>query len=568
VPSARAYESTLGDKPALHRAGTGEDIPDTARARLRQWFFSDNWMSVLAVAIVVVAPLLLIVPLATHGGVYSNFGDGAANELSVQNAVHLHQTVGPYDRFGWFHPGPMLFYLMAIPYALMSWNGAGLEVGAGLINLAAAVGIVALVARRAGGKAALGTAALVCAYEFVLGAQHITNVWGPEVIVVPAALFFLLCADLATGGIWSLVGAVAVGSLLVQTEIGTGSAVALGVLSAICARVILWLKAGTFWQSLRQSIWPGVVAFVVGLIVWAPPVWQQLTGNPGNLGAVFGYFLHTHGHHSVGEVFSALATGMLAPVVGLFGNHGSSHHSHVEMAILFIAVAALATFCWQRRQWLAFALAAGIFPVAAVFSLSLFRVEGAIFDYVLLWTGALTLSAGIALVICLTAPRRPVAGLRARNDRARFLGALIFASCAVVSGWRLSDSAFRVKPGAGYVNITKASEAVERLLPRSAHRLLVCIPSAAAWPDSAGVVANLRKDGRDARVEPYWLYVFGRELAPTGREQLVVVLDTPGTRLPHLARTPEGSTTAGNLTIHVFQPPRGYVSPAVCPAIK
>ena len=171
-------------------------------------------MPALALVIAAIPPLLLIGPLVTHGGVYSNWGDVAANELSVQNAVHLHQAVGPYDRFGWFHPGPMLFYLLAIPYALMDWNGAGLEVGTALINLAAAIGIVALVARRAGGKAALGTAAIVCAFEFALGPTHITNPWGPEVIVVPAALFFVLSADLAAGAVWSLVGAVAVGSFL------------------------------------------------------------------------------------------------------------------------------------------------------------------------------------------------------------------------------------------------------------------------------------------------------------------------------------------------------------------
>ena len=171
-------------------------------------------MPVLALAIVAIPPSPVIGPLVTHHGVYSNWGDVAANELSVQNAAHLHQAVGPYDRFGWFHPGPMFFYLLAIPYVLMDWNGAALEVGAGLINLAAAVGIVGLVARRAGGKAALGTAAVVCAFEFALRAPHITNSWGPEVIVLPAALFFVLCADLAAGAVWSLVGAVAVGSFL------------------------------------------------------------------------------------------------------------------------------------------------------------------------------------------------------------------------------------------------------------------------------------------------------------------------------------------------------------------
>ena len=521
----------------------------------------------LALVIVVIPPLLVIGPQVTHPGVYSNWGDVAANELSVQNAAHLHQAVGPYDRFGWFHPGPMLFYLLAIPYILMHWNGAALQVGAALINLVAAVGIVGLVARRAGGRAALGTAAILCAFEFVRGVAYLPNAWGPEVIVLPAVLFFVLCADLAAGGVWSLVGAVVVGTFLVQTEIATGSAVVIGLGLAGCVRIVDWRVHGTLRPSLRNSRRAVLAALGVGAVLWAAPVWQQATNWPGNLGVITNYFLHTNGHHSPGVAFSALAGGLLDPLPGLVGDRGIIHPTDAGLALLLVAIGVLAVICWLRRQWFACALAAGIFPVAAVCLLSLERVEAQIQPYLLLWMGALTLGAGIALVMSLTTPARTVPVLPTWGTRARFLGALLLTGCAVVSGWRLSSSASRAQAWGDYANVTSATATVEHVLPSHTRRMLVCVMSNAAWPTSAGVVADLRRDGRDARVNPHWLQVFGDELAPSGREQAAVFLDSTTNSARSLPVKTQPATSSGGLTIRVFEPSDGHVSAAICPQV-
>ncbi len=538
----------------------------SARSGLQNWLANGGWMIPLALAVVSIPPLLMIIRLAAHSGVYSNWGDGAANELSVQNAVGLHQTVGPYDRFGWFHPGPMLFYLQAIPYTLMDWNGAALPLGSGLINLVAGLWIVALVGRRAGGKAALGTAALVCVFEAAFGATDIVNVWGPTLIILPAALFLVLSADAAAGGLWSLVGVVAVGTYLLQTDIGTGSAVLVGLLFAVSARLVVWWRARSFHQSLRTAVRPGVVAVVVGLVLWAPPFWQQITGNPGNLARVAKFFRTHNGHHSTHQAFAALSSGMLDPHIGLSADAGSTHH-HGELALLLVGIAGLAAFCWWRRQWLACAMAALILPVAAAYFLSLRQADGTLFGYLVWWSFSFTLVAAIALVICVTSPGRPLIPGLTWNGRARLAGSIVIAGCAVAACWRLAGPAHRFNPGGGYGNVTQATLAVERLLPANAHRVLVCVASGQAWPSSAGVVADLRKDGFDARVNPYWLFVFGDELAPSGREGTAVVLQSVGTRPPQLSVGPVRTGTGGDLNIQVFQPPQGYVSAAQCPPV-
>ncbi len=317
----------------------------------------------------------------------------------------------------------MLFYLLAIPYALMRWNGAALNVGAGLINLVTAVGIVGLVARRAGGKAALATAAIVCAFEFILSAPNLTNSWGPEVIVLPVTLFFVLCADLAAGAVWSLVGAVVVGSFLAQTEVGTASAVGVGLLLAVVARGVAWLKAGTLRQSLGAAKWAGLATLIIGGVIWTPTFWQQLTGDPGNLGEVVKSLLHMNGHQRPADAVSALARGVADPLFGADGQRSTAHPSVAMLAIFLIAAGGLAVVCWWRRQWLACALAGGILPIVGVCLLSLLHVKGPIFTYLVVWMGALTVCGGIALVICLTTPARPIFRIQRWGDGARLFSA-------------------------------------------------------------------------------------------------------------------------------------------------
>jgi hypothetical protein len=523
-------------------------------------------MSPLAVLLVVVPSVLMIAPFLAHHGPYSNWGDGAATELSVQNAARFHQTVGPYDRFGWYHPGPVSFYLLAIPYVLMGWNGAGLPVGTTLINLASAVGIVVVVARRGGGTAALGAAALLCAFESVMRVQNVTNIWGPIMVALPAAFFMVLCADFAAGGVWSLVGAIAVGAFLVQTDISTAPVVLSALTLALAVRAVVWRRAGRLGDSLRQSRAAGVIALVVAAVLWAPPVWQQFTGKRGNLEHLAGFFIRHRGQHGAHEALSALANGMFNRRLGLNDQVGFFHHYDAYLATFLLAVAGLAVVCWRRQQWLALALASGIIAATAAVGVSLLRVLGPVFGYLVFWSRALTLCAGIAVVLCITGLLRQGRGPHGWSRHTRIAGSVVVASCCLFTSWRLSESASRFHPGGGYTNVTAASIAVERLLPANAHHVLVCVTTAAAWPSSAGVVANLTKDGRDTRVNSRWLHVFGEQLRPSGRESAVVFLADlrhQASFLPAVGRVRQ--TSGGDLAIGVFSPQYGHVSSAECP---
>src|SRR5690242_12647411 len=54
-------------------------------------------------------------------------GDWAMIELRTLDVGTGHTPlVGPYSRYSWNHPGPLLFWLLAIPYRLTGSNPSGL----------------------------------------------------------------------------------------------------------------------------------------------------------------------------------------------------------------------------------------------------------------------------------------------------------------------------------------------------------------------------------------------------------------------------------------------------------
>src|SRR5205807_1160723 len=97
--------------------------------------------------------------IAGRGAHVALWGDNPLLELATQDALHGHQLLGPYSRFGWHHPGPAYFYWLALPVLLLEPAGAGIFLGATLLNLVSAGALIGLVWRRAGPLVVTWTAA-------------------------------------------------------------------------------------------------------------------------------------------------------------------------------------------------------------------------------------------------------------------------------------------------------------------------------------------------------------------------------------------------------------------------
>jgi len=68
----------------------------------------------------VAAPFLVAavaIAIGPHAG--SEFvGDNALSQLRIADVGHHAVLLGPYARDGWSHPGPAMYFLLALPYQL------------------------------------------------------------------------------------------------------------------------------------------------------------------------------------------------------------------------------------------------------------------------------------------------------------------------------------------------------------------------------------------------------------------------------------------------------------------
>ena len=84
------------------------------------------------------------------GSDYHPYQDHAIIEWRTRDLFEHFPLVGPYSRFDWFHPGPALFAVLALPYHLAGATSGALAFSALVVNGAAVLATL-LIARRRGG---------------------------------------------------------------------------------------------------------------------------------------------------------------------------------------------------------------------------------------------------------------------------------------------------------------------------------------------------------------------------------------------------------------------------------
>src|SRR5581483_10215299 len=238
---ARGRRPGCGPRLAARRIGRQRGRPPLAGGpvpliRERRPDGSGRRMDWWALATVAVPGAVLLAQAARVS--VGPWGDQAAIQLSVDRALRAGQLLGPYSRFGWSHPGPLYFYLLAGPYRVLGSTARGLLGASVLLTVAAAVGVVVAAGAIGGRLVARAAAAVVVAEMAALGPGILSQVWNPVATIVPTTLFLVCCAGLAAGRWWALAGVVGAGSFLVQTDVSTGLVVlVLAGAAVVCAVV-------------------------------------------------------------------------------------------------------------------------------------------------------------------------------------------------------------------------------------------------------------------------------------------------------------------------------------------
>jgi hypothetical protein len=390
--------------------------------------WAGDHLGVLATAAaILVFASVAVSDLYYAGSAHPRWGDPALIALSTDD-IGLHPVLhGPYSRFGWHHPGPVLFYLLAIPYRVFASDPVGLSIG-GILITGASSAAIAWICFRRGGRPLLFFALVVLVLFVYASGRVAMDYWNPWVTMLPFTLVVMLCWCLACDELWAFPAVVGVGSFVVQTHVGyVPTVLAVVVVATGFATFAIVRKRGTStWPSERRRVArTAAVAGLVGAALWALPVIEQFVDEPGNVGLLFSYWRSSEPEHDLAPSLDIAADELgllLGAATGNAQTPGVATGGWFNWTALGsgLALAAAATVAVRRRWWDLVTLA-GLTTVAwLVAAYSVTRIVGPVSSYLVSWIATLGIPLWIAVgavVLRVTADRPE--GSWANNARLR-----------------------------------------------------------------------------------------------------------------------------------------------------
>ena len=241
------------------------------------------------VAVAVPLVVLLVRVLSSH---WISFSDWAPIELRTRDVGTSHNPLlGPYSRYGWSHPGPLMYYALALPYRVVGSLGTGLLAGTLLVNSAALACIGIVLWRRGRLAGLLVGGAIVLLVVRALPGDFLVNPWNPYIIVFPILAVFACCwAAIDGDSRWALPLAIGIASFAIQSHVGSAAGVVLPIIVAIVYCVMDARRDGELARFRRTAL----ITLGVGIVCWIPPIVQQFTSKDGNLSQLWDFWSQSH----------------------------------------------------------------------------------------------------------------------------------------------------------------------------------------------------------------------------------------------------------------------------------
>lgn len=535
------------------------------------------WLTATAFVVVLVPFAVALAGLLAASGHRIYLPDDLALiDLHVRRALVWKQQLGVFDHYGWNHPGPTYFYLLSMAYRLLGSGARAMFVGATLLNALAAVAVVAVVRRRTGPARALWAATWVCFLAGVLVAAGpgattysestlgaLVSPWNPTVVIFPLLLFTVLCAAAADRSPLSLLAALVVGSFTVQTDISTFPVVAtiFVVAAASCLAVTLIDRRRAGGPALvpesdratrqvtqgrtggRRFWWWAGAGVALFVLMWTPPVIQQLTNHPGNVTLIVRFFTSGRtgqsiavGAWSLASVTGVLVEGPAEVMRSLLGSTPIHPFGDVTTLVSVMVIGGLVTAIGMRQKN-PFATGLGALGLIGCVTTgaAVTRVTGPVFGYLVIWAVALPIAALIGLGM-LHGPSR-----LGRNSRLRLAACVVGLVVCGITTARVTSI-----PPLAAVSDPEVGRLVDLVSPVVSRDGMIFVGDNGAGSGGLGgtrlldverfigLVNRLDQDGYHPVVSPFWKAQFGPGYLSTGDERWVVQLATWRTTSPGL----------------------------------
>ena len=445
-----------------------------------------RWLP-LVVALLVAMPIFAAL-LKMVGDHWYPAGDMAQAELHMRGFFRTPPLVGAAGRIvsdtgvQGSHPGPSLWVAMYPVYALFGRSSFGLMAAVVSVHVVSIAGALWLALRRGGLVLMMLVAVALALIVRASGPAFAIEPWNPWLAVLPFAVFLLAAWSVLDGarGCW-LLTAVA-GWHTIQCHAGYAPIVVVTMAAVFVADALAGRRSGDLARRLRM--WMLVV--IATVLMWLPPVLDQLKRSPGNLAILWQHFVSPREpvlpNGVVGRIiadqFNLAGPWVAGPELPGPGELGGNLPGLLLLAALWIAGFAAARRSGAASTLRLHAILAG---TAIIGMVSITRIFGGYFEYTIRWVWVLVGMVVAASVWSLWQARSSLHGARPERSIALLAGAAILIS-GVIGSLSVHDKV--VVPGA------PDSEMVGSVAPLVAAELNPDRRYLLRWQDSSGLGAT------------------------------------------------------------------------------
>ncbi|MCX6542537.1 MAG: hypothetical protein NTX77_13190 [Actinobacteria bacterium] len=430
----------------------------------RQW--KPATQVVVVLSLLVSLPLLVtLVSLSTHH--WNPVLDLAMTEFRVRDVGTWHTPlIGLPGRIGdqpnqGSHPGPLSFYLLAPVYRLFGGTSYSLEVGSVLIHISAVAASLALAYRRGGHRVAIAVAAVLAVVLRGYGSNVLSQPWNPYLPLMAFVAVLLGVWSILEGDTVALIVVVVAGTLCMQTHVPY-----VGMVGGVVAAVLGWLLIrrrvlpGAARIDMPQLKRDGLIAAVVGVVLWLPLVADQVRHTPGNISKLGTYFQHPPAEsiglrRSVQLLFEHF--NVFRVVVEAFNQADyfkstafTINGSAMPGAAVVLVWVLCAVQAWRLRHRLLIHLNVVIAVCLALAVISMSRIFGIVWYYLMFWLWSIVALSLLTIVWTLVETMRrawPARSVQLRAYSTVAAGLVLVASTAT-----FSYSAARAEPPEYYLS--------------------------------------------------------------------------------------------------------------------
>jgi hypothetical protein len=424
-----------------------QDRPTARRPSGRDWVAEHPRATAAGAVAVLVLPLVVAL-VSLRSATWYPVLDLAMTEFRVRDVgtantplIGLPGRIGEYPDQG-SHPGPLSFYLLAPTYRLLGSSSWALEAATVVIHAAAIAVALWIGHRRLGWPGVAAVGLLMALVVRGYGQLPLTQPWNPYLPLIAWIVVLLATWSVLVGDTWMMVPLVVAASYCAQTHVPY---LPLGVgMVALALGSVLWRRYRPGRADGRgpdepaaPSPWRAVtVAAGVGVVLWLPPVADQIRRRPGNIRQLLDHF-GSPPEEPLGaadgvqlalrhlDAFAGL--GRQLTDTGSFLTAASAWRGGFVLAVWILAALA----AWRRGPPALRALHVVVGAGLVLGTISMARIFGRPWYYLTLWAWGVTAVAVGAIVWTAIVWLRPQRDVETPAGRWAFAG--VAATLAVVA---------------------------------------------------------------------------------------------------------------------------------------